>query len=145
DSPSNPELLEYLACQFRDGGWDMKKLFKQIVTSATYRQSALVTKDKLEKDPANRLFSRGPRFRLDAELIRDYALAASGELSQKIGGPSVRPYQPENIWEICMAGSNTNSYKRDTGEGLYRRSMYTFWKRHAPPPSMDILNAPSRE
>jgi hypothetical protein len=145
EAPSNPELLEYLAVEFRNG-WDVKKLIKQIVTSSTYRQSALATKEKLEKDPANRYLSRGPRFRMDAEVLRDYALSASGLLSAKIGGPSVKPYQPEGVWEVVgMPESNTRNYKRDTGEALYRRSMYTFWKRHAPPASMDILNAPSRE
>lgn len=145
EAPSNMELLEYLAVEFRSG-WDVKKLVKQIVTSSTYRQAAVVTKDKLEKDPANRYCSRGPRFRMDAEMMRDYALASSGLLSAKIGGPSVKPYQPDNVWEVVgMQESNTHNYKRDTGEALYRRSMYSFWKRGAPPASMEILNAPSRE
>jgi hypothetical protein len=117
-----------------------------LVTSATYRQSAAVSAEKLEKDPQNRLLSRGPRFRMDAEMVRDYALAASGLLAPKIGGPSVKPYQPEGVWEaVAMIGSNTRDYRRDSGEGLYRRSMYTFWKRAAPPASMDIFNAPTRE
>ncbi len=117
-----------------------------MVTSATYRQAAAVTPEKLEKDPQNRLLSRGPRFRMDAEMIRDYALAASGLLVRKIGGPSVKPYQPPGVWEaVAMIGSNTRDYKQDTGEKLYRRSMYTFWKRAAPPASMDIFNAPTRE
>ena len=108
----------------------MKKFFKLIVTSATYRQAAIATPEKLEKDRDNRLLSRGPRFRMDAEMIRDYALASSGLLVRKIGGPSVKPYQPEGVWEaVAMIGSNTRDYKRDTGENLYRRSMYTFWKR----------------
>jgi hypothetical protein len=124
----------------------VKELFKLIVTSATYRQSAAVTSEKLEKDLENRLFSRGPRFRMDAEMVRDYALAASGLLSEKIGGPSVRPYQPPGVWEaVAMIGSDTRDYKQDSGESLYRRSMYTFWKRSAPPASMEIFNAPSRE
>ena len=144
--PSHPELLDWLAVEFRESGWDVKKLFKLIVTSATYRQSAAVTPEKLEKDPDNRLLSRGPRFRMDAEMVRDYALAASGLLSPKIGGPSVKPYQPPGVWEaVAMIGSNTRDYKQDTGESLYRRSMYTFWKRSAPPASMDIFNAPNRE
>jgi hypothetical protein len=114
--------------------------------SASYRQAAEVTKDKLEKDRDNRLVSRGPRFRMDAEMVRDYALAASGLLVGKIGGPSVRPYQPEGVWEaVAMPESNTRNYKRDSGENLYRRSLYTFWKRSAPPASMDIFNAPARE
>lgn len=144
--PSHPELLDWLAVEFREGGWDVKKFFKLLVTSATYRQAAVATPEKLEKDSQNRLLSRGPRFRMDAEMIRDYALAASGLLSSKIGGPSVKPYQPDGVWEaVAMIGSNTREYRRDTGENLYRRSLYTFWKRSAPPASMDIFNAPSRE
>jgi hypothetical protein len=144
--PTHLELLDWLAIDFRENGWDVKRFFKQLVTSATYRQAAISTPDKLEKDPQNRLLSRGPRFRMDAEMIRDYALAASGLLVGKVGGPSVRPYQPDGVWEaVAMIGSNTRDYKRDSGESLYRRSMYTFWKRAAPPASMDIFNAPSRE
>jgi hypothetical protein len=144
--PSHPELLDWLAVEFRDSGWDVKKLFKLMVMSATYRQVAVTTAEKREKDPQNRLLSRGARFRMDAEAIRDYALAASGLLVTKIGGPSVRPYQPEGVWEaVAMIGSNTRDYRRDTGHNLYRRSLYTFWKRAAPPASMDIFNAPSRE
>jgi hypothetical protein len=144
--PSHPELLDWLAVEFRESGWDVKKFFKLLVTSAAYRQSAALTPEKLEKDPQDRLLSRGPRFRMDAEMIRDYALAASGLLARKVGGPSVKPYQPEGVWEaVAMIGSNTRDYRADKGEGLYRRSMYTFWKRSAPPASMDIFNAPSRE
>jgi hypothetical protein len=144
--PSDQELLDWLAVEFRESGWDMKKFYKLLVTSATYRQSAVVTKEKLEKDPANRFMSRGPRFRMDAEVIRDYALAASGLLVPKLGGPSVKPYQPEGVWEaVAMIGSNTRDYRRDAGENLYRRSMYTFIKRAAPPASMEIFNAPARE
>lgn len=144
--PSHPELLDWLAVEFRETGWDVKRFFKLMLTSAAYRQSALVTKDALAKDADNRLLSRGPRYRLDAEMIRDYALASSGLLVRKIGGPSVKPYQPPGVWEaVAMIGSNTRDYRADKGENLYRRSMYTFWKRAAPPASMDILNAPSRE
>ncbi|MFO0908215.1 MAG: DUF1553 domain-containing protein [Isosphaeraceae bacterium] len=144
--PINQELLDWLAVDFRANGWDIKRLFRQMVTSAAYRQSAAVTPEKLEKDPQNRLLSRGPRFRMDAEMVRDFALSASGLLSKKIGGPSVKPYQPEGVWEaVAMIGSNTRDYKPDAGESLYRRSMYTFWKRSAPPASMEIFNAPSRE
>jgi hypothetical protein len=144
--PVHPELLDWLAVDFRENGWDMKRFFKQLVTSATYRQAANTTPEKLEKDPQNRLLSRGPRFRMDAEMIRDYALAASGLLVEKVGGPSVKPYQPDGVWEaVAMIGSNTRDYKRDSGESLYRRSLYTFWKRAAPPASMEIFNAPSRE
>src|SRR5205085_1434494 len=126
--------------------WDVKRFFKLLVMSNTYRQAATLTPEKRAKDADNRLLSRGPRYRLDAEMIRDYALAASGLLVRKVGGPSVRPYQPEGVWEaVAMIGSNTRDYKRDSGENLYRRSMYTFWKRAAPPASMEILNAPNRE
>jgi hypothetical protein len=144
--PSHPELLDWLAVEFRESGWDVKKLFKLIVTSSTYRQAAVLTKEKLEKDGDNRLLSRGPRYRVDAEVLRDNALAASGLLVAKVGGQSVRPYQPPGVWEaVAMPESNTKSYKVDSGEALYRRSVYTFWKRAAPPASMEILNAPSRE
>lgn len=144
--PSHPELLDWMAVEFREQGWDIKRFYKMLVMSATYRQAAITTPEKLEKDLANRLLSRGPRFRMDAEMVRDYGLAASGLLVNKIGGPSVKPYQPTGVWEaVAMIGSNTRDYVPDQGEGLYRRSMYTFWKRSAPPASMDILNAPSRE
>jgi hypothetical protein len=144
--PSHPELLDWLAVEFRESGWDVKHLFKLMVMSAAYQQSAITTSEKLERDPDNRLLSRGPRYRLDAEMVRDYALAACGVLSDKIGGPSVKPYQPPGVWEaVAMIGSNTRDYKADEGDSLYRRSMYTFWKRSAPPASMDIFNAPSRE
>jgi hypothetical protein len=156
--PSHPELLDWLAMEFREPTWrasendppgtpwDVKRFFKLIVTSATYRQSAVTTPEKLERDRDNRLLSRGPRFRMDAEMIRDTALAASGLLVRKLGGPSVKPYQPDGVWEaVAMIGSNTRDYRRDTGEKLYRRSMYTFWKRSAPPAAMEVLNAPNRE
>lgn len=144
--PSHPELLDWLAVEFRESGWDVKKFFKMLVTSAAYRQSALTTPEKLEKDPQNRLISRGARYRMDGEMIRDYCLAASGLLVRKLGGPSVKPYQPDGVWEaVAMIGSDTRDYKRDSGDKLYRRSMYTFWKRAAPPASMDIFNAPTRE
>ncbi|MFO0906624.1 MAG: DUF1553 domain-containing protein [Pirellulales bacterium] len=146
EMPSHPELLDWLAVDFRESGWDVKRAYKQLVMSATYRQAAVATRDKLEKDPANRLWSRGPRFRMDGEMIRDYALAASGLLVRKMGGPSVKPYQPDGVWEaVAMIGSNTRDYRRDTGENLYRRSLYTFWKRSAPPASLEVFNAPNRE
>jgi hypothetical protein len=146
EQPTNQELLDWLAVEFRESGWDVKKFFKLLVMSAAYRQAATVTKEKLERDPHNLFLARGPRFRLEAEMMRDYALAASGLLVRKIGGPSVKPYQPDGVWEaVAMIGSNTRDYRRDSGESLYRRSLYTFWKRGAPPASMDILNAPSRE
>jgi mono/diheme cytochrome c family protein len=146
DQPTHPELLDWLALEFQENGWDVKHLFRLMLTSATYRQSAQATPEKREKDPANVYLSRGPRFRLDAEVIRDNALAVSGLLTEKFGGPSVRPYQPDGVWEaVAMIGSNTRDYRRDAGDKLYRRSMYTFWKRAAPPASMDIFNAPARE
>lgn len=146
EPPSHPELLDWLAVEFRESGWDVKRLVRLLVTSATYRQSAAASPEKLEKDPQNRLLSRGPRFRLDAEMLRDFALSASGLLVAKIGGPSVKPYQPPGVWEaVAMIGSNTREYRQDHGEALYRRSLYTFWKRAAPPASMEIFNAPTRE
>jgi hypothetical protein len=144
--PSHPELLDWLAVEFRESGWDVKRLFKLMVMSATYQQSSAFTPEKFERDPDNRLLARGPRYRMDAEMVRDYALAAAGLLSSKIGGPSVKPYQPGGVWEaVAMPESNTRNYKQDAGESLYRRSMYTLWKRAAPPASMELFNAPNRE
>ncbi len=144
--PSHPKLLDWLASEFIASGWDFRHMAKTIVTSEAYRQSGTVTPEKLEKDPANVLISRGPRTRLDAEQLRDLSLFASGLLSDKVGGAPVKPYQPEGIWEaVAMPQSNTKNYKQDTGEALYRRSLYTFWKRTAAPPSMEILDAPTRE
>jgi hypothetical protein len=146
DPPSHPALLDWLAVDFRDNGWDVKRLMRLLVTSETYKQSSAVSKELLARDPDNRLLARGPRFRMDAEMVRDSALAVSGLLSPKIGGPSVKPYQPTGVWEaVAMPESNTKSYKPDTGEALYRRSLYTFWKRAAPPASLEAFNAPSRE
>jgi Protein of unknown function (DUF1553)/Protein of unknown function (DUF1549)/Concanavalin A-like lectin/glucanases superfamily/Planctomycete cytochrome C len=146
ETPSHPELLDWLAVSFRESGWDVKGLFRLMVNSAAYRQAATASPEKLARDPENRLLSRGPRFRLDAEVIRDYALFTSGLMVERLGGPSVRPYQPEGVWEaVAMPESDTKFYKPDSGQALYRRSLYTFWKRAAPPASMDILNAPSRE
>jgi hypothetical protein len=131
---------------FRDSGWDVKRLFRLMLTSAAYRQSAAATEDDLKKDPENRLLSRGPRFRLDGEMARDLALAASGLLVTKMGGPPVRPYQPSGVWEgTSMPASNTKHYTQDHGESLYRRSLYTLWKRSAPPASMEIFDGPTRE
>lgn len=144
--PSNQDLLDWLAVDFRETGGDVQRLFKLMLTSATYRQSAEVTPEKLEKDRENALLSRGPRFRMDAEMIRDNALAVSGLLSERMYGPSVRPYQPEGIWDVVgLPGGDTREFVQDHGESLYRRSLYSFWKRMAPPPSMDVFNAPSRE
>jgi mono/diheme cytochrome c family protein len=145
-TPSHAALLDWLAVEFRESGWDYRRLVRLIVTSATYRQAAAVTPKLLERDPANRLLARGPRYRLEAEELRDQALAVSGLLVPKLGGRPVRPYQPEGIWEeIAMKESTTRFYRPETDENLYRRSLYTFWKRIAPNPAMDILNAPSRE
>ena len=144
--PSHPELLDWLAVDFREHRWDVKRLFRQLVTSATYRQAAVTTPEKVAADRDNRLLSRGPRFRMDAEMIRDQALAASGLLVRKIGGPSVKPYQPDGVWSaVAMPESNTKKYVPGSGDDLYRRSLYWFWKRSAPPASLDIFNAPSRE
>ena len=146
EQPSHPELLDWLAVHFIETGWDVKRLNKMIVMSATYQQSSRVSPDKLASDHDNRLLSRGPRFRLDAEIIRDSALAVSGLLVNEIGGKSVRPYQPAGLWKpVGFGGSNTSVFTQDTGPNLYRRSMYTFWKRTSPPPSMSTFDAPDRE
>jgi mono/diheme cytochrome c family protein len=141
--PTHPELLDWLAVEFRRTGWDVKGFYRLMLTSATYRQAAVQTKEKVEKDRDNSLFSRGPRFRMDAEMIRDQALAASGLLSTRMGGPGTKPYQPENIWEVVGVG--IQAYRPDKGENLYRRSVYNYWRRMAPPASLDLFNAPSRE
>lgn len=144
--PTHPKLLDWLAYEFMDSGWDYRHMVKTIIMSDTYRQAATTSPEKLEKDPHNTLLSRGPRYRLDAEQLRDLALSASELLSSKVGGAPVKPYQPEGIWAaVAMPQSNTKNYRQDSGESLYRRSIYTFWKRTAPPPSMEILNAPTRE
>src|SRR5690606_30527910 len=137
---------DWLAVEFRESGWDIKRLQKLIVMSHTYRQSSKISPELLARDPDNVLLARGPRFRLDAEVLRDAALATSGLLVEKFGGRSVKPYQPEGIWEaVGFLGSNTREFKRDSGPALYRRSLYTFWKRTAPPPSLLTFDAPSRE
>jgi hypothetical protein len=146
EKPSHPELLDWLAVEFRESGWDIKHLFRLMVTSAAYRQSAAVSAEALEADPDNRLLSRGPRFRMDAEMVRDLALASSGLLVERVGGPSVKPYQPPNVWEVVsLPESDTSIYQREAGEALYRRSLYTFWKRQAPPPALELFNAPDRQ
>ncbi|WP_193214225.1 DUF1553 domain-containing protein [Luteolibacter marinus] len=144
--PSHPALLDWLAVEFRESGWDVRHMYKLMLMSATYRQGSAVTAEKLEKDDKNRLLSRGPRFRMDAEMLRDSALQASGLLVEKIGGPPVKPYQPAGIWDaVSMPESNTKKYEADHGENLYRRSMYSFWKRFAPPPSLETFDAQARE
>ncbi len=147
EPPTHPELLDWLAVQFREGGWDTKKTLKRLVMSATYRHTSRATPERLAKDPANRLLSRGPRFRLDAEVIRDQALAASGLLVERLGGPSVKPPQPEGLWEaVAYTASNTAHFVADHGcDKVHRRSMYTFWKRTSAPPQMTALDAPTRE
>jgi hypothetical protein len=140
--PSHPALLDWLATEYIQGGWDTKALLKHIVTSATYRQSSKAPPQLLEKDPENRLLARGPRFRVPPEIVRDQALAISGLLAERIGGPSVKPYQPAGLWSELAGGKD---YEQDHGRDLYRRSLYTLWKRTAPPPSMMIFDAPGRE
>jgi hypothetical protein len=143
--PVHPELLDWLAVEFMRSGWDMKALQKQLVMSQTYRQQSKVTPELVAKDPENRLLARGPRFRLAGELVRDQALSLSGLLVPKIGGDSVRPYMPEGVWDETSKYGNLRGYKADSGEGLYRRTMYTVWKRTAAPPTMLLFDSPSRE
>ncbi|MCF2494224.1 PSD1 and planctomycete cytochrome C domain-containing protein [Dyadobacter chenhuakuii] len=146
DLPTNPALLDWLAVDFMNHGWDIKRLVKQIVTSATYRQSAKITEQKLKADPDNIFLSRGPRYRLPAELVRDMVLSTSGLLVSKIGGPSVKPYQPKGLWEAATSGRGTlKTYQQDKEQALYRRGMYTFIKLTVPPPSMIIFDASNRD
>jgi mono/diheme cytochrome c family protein len=140
--PVNPELLDWLAVEFMDSGWNVKALQKLIVMSAAYRQSSAVTPALLEKDPDNRLLARGPRLRLGPEAIRDQALSVSGLLVEKQGGPSVKPYQPAGLWQEL---SGNNGYVQEKGDGLYRRSLYTYWKRTIPHPYMMNFDSPNRE
>jgi hypothetical protein len=142
--PTHPELLDYLAVWLREHDWDIKALHKLIVTSATYRQSSRITPELLEQDPENSLLARAPRYRLTAEMIRDNALAVSDLLVDKIGGPSVYPYQPEGLWDELSNKSWRYPYLQKAGDGLYRRSIYTIWKRTSPPPSMLIFDLPQR-
>ena len=144
--PSHPELLDWLACEIIESGWDIKHMLKVMVTSATYRQSSQVSPDLHRRDPENRLLARGPRFRMEAEMIRDQALAVSGLLVEQLGGPSVRPYQPAGLWKaVAYPDSNTQVFMKDEGPAQYRRSLYTYWKRTSPPPNMTAFDAPSRE
>ena len=145
DPPSHAELLDWLATEFVRLDWDMKAIQKEIVMSAAYRQTSKTTAEMFQKDPENRLLSRGPRFRLQAEAVRDNALAISGLLVDKVGGPSVRPYQPQGVWDETNVYGNLRNYKHDEGESLYRRTMYTIWKRTAAPPTMLLFDSPSRE
>ena len=143
--PSHPELLDWLATEFVRLKWDMKAMQKTMVLSAAYRQASKVTPALIERDPENRLLARGPRFRLPAEIIRDQALAASGLLAEKLGGPSVRPYMPAGVWDETSVYGDLRNYKADADTGLYRRSLYTIWKRTASPPSMTMFDSPTRE
>jgi hypothetical protein len=139
--PSHPELLDWLAAWFIEQGWDVKRLIKLIVTSEAYRRDSSPTAEALEMDPHNTWLARGPRLRLMAEMIRDQALSAAGILSPKLGGPSVKPYQPAGVWKE-VSGS---TYQADKAEGRHRRSLYTYWKRTAPPPAMLTFDATTRE
>ena len=141
--PSHPELLDWLAVRYMELGWNTKAMLKLIVTSATYRQSSRVTAELLGADPRNRLLARAPRVRLEAEMVRDQALALSGLLSPKIGGPSVFPPQPEGLWQAAFNGQRT--WAASHGTDKYRRALYTFWRRTVPYPSMATFDAPSRE
>jgi hypothetical protein len=145
EPPSHPELLDWLAAEFISSGWDTKAMLRLLVTSATYRQSSKFTPAARARDPDNRLLARGPRFRLPGEFVRDQALAASGLLATKIGGPSVKPYHPPGLYEQITEGSGTTVYVPGTGEDLHRRSLYTYWKRSVPNPAMMLFDAPFRE
>ncbi|PYR48888.1 MAG: hypothetical protein DMF89_14365 [Acidobacteria bacterium] len=142
DQPSHPELLDWLATEYPRIKWDVKAMQKLIVTSATYRQFSGTTPELLERDPDNRLLAHGPRYRLPGEMVRDQVLAIAGLLSHKIGGPSVKPYQPEGLWE---SASDTDKYVQGHGEDLYRRSLYTYWKRAVPPPSLTMFDVAERD
>ena len=143
EAPSHPQLLDYLANRFIESGWDLQELQKLILMSATYQQSSQMVPDLLARDPANRLLARGPRYRLPAAVIRDQALAASGLLVEKIGGNPVKPYQPPGLWKEIIKGQVV--YQRDTGDKLYRRSLYTLWRRAVKPPLMSLLDANGRD
>ncbi|MDG2013404.1 MAG: DUF1553 domain-containing protein [Pirellulaceae bacterium] len=144
--PSNQDLLDWLAVDFRYSGWDVKRFFKQVMMSAAYRQASRVTDEKLLRDRDNSLLSRGPRFRMDAEMVRDFALSASGLLNEKMYGPGTKPYQPDDLWNIVgLPGGDTRNFTQDKGDEVYRRSLYSFWKRMSPPPNLEAFNAPNRE
>ena len=147
EEPVNPELLDWLATEFVRSGWDIRAMQRLMVTSAAYRQSSRVTPELLEKDPENRLLARGPRFRLPAEMVRDNALLVSGLYKDHVGGPSVKPYQPKGLWEELSFGDgfSEQNYVQGKGDDLYRRTMYTFWKRTSPPPAPITFDSPDRE
>jgi len=145
DLPTHPELLDWLAVDFRENGWDVRRLLKQMVMSATYQQQSVATPEKREKDPDNLWLARGPKHRLPAEMIRDNALLAAGLLVKKIGGPSVKPFQPKGLWsEKASFSRKLHYYLQDSGESLYRRSMYTFIRRSQPPPNLAVFDQPNR-
>ncbi len=143
EPPSHPELLDWLAVRFRESGWNTKALLRLIVTSATYRQTSKAAPELLEQDPRNRWLARAPRVRLEAEMVRDQALACSGLLCRKLGGPSVFPFQPAGLWQAAFNGERT--WSTSQGQDRYRRGLYTFWRRTVPYPSMATFDAPSRE
>jgi hypothetical protein len=145
DFPTHPELLDWLSVRFVESGWDLKAAIKRMVMSRTYRQSSAVSAAKLAKDPTNKLYARGARFRLPAEVLRDQALFAANLLREKLGGPSVRPHAPKGMWDEFGAYGNLRDYKPESGEGLHRRSLYTIWKRTASPPNMTMFDVPTRE
>jgi hypothetical protein len=140
--PVHQDLLDWLAVEFMDSGWSIKHLLKTIVMSETYQQSSKMSTELVQRDPENRLLARGSRLRLSAEMIRDQALAVSGLLVDKVGGPPVNPYQPAGLWQELQGGKG---YKEDEGEGLYRRSIYSYWRRTVAPPNMVVFDAPTRE
>ena len=142
--PSHPALLDWLASDFRDNGWDIKRTLKQMVMSATYRQNSHFRSDLAEQDPENILMARAPRFRIMGEFVRDNALAAAGLLVRNFGGPSVKPYQPPGLWvEVSLSGGRR--FAADKGDGLYRRSLYTYWRRSSPQPALMAFDTPTRE
>src|SRR5262249_36565676 len=141
EPPSHPDLLDCLATKLLRTGWDVKAIQKLIVMTATHRQSSEIQPKPLQRDPENRLLARGPRYRLPAEMVRDEILAMSGLLSDKIGGPSVKPYQPAGVWD----STEGHKYIQDHGENLYRRSLYTFWRRSAPPPNLAMFDVAERD
>ena len=143
--PSHPELLDWLATEFVRLKWRLKPMYKEMVMSAAYRQSSDVSPTLEKLDSGNRLIARGPRFRLPAEVIRDQAMYMGGILTEKLGGPSVHPYQPAGIWDETSVYGNLHNYKHDMGPDLHRRSLYTIWKRTAAPPNMTLFDVPSRE
>lgn len=146
--PTHPELLDWLAVDFMEHDWDIQYLLKKIMLSATYQQKSELRPELKQADPENRLLARAPRFRMSGEMIRDYILASSGLLNTEVGGPSVKPYQPPGLWAETNAGENRGvltKYVQDGGDDLYRRSLYTFWKRTLPPPTMTIFDAPTRD